>query len=205
MPPPASLPWTGPHTPPRGSEPPGGCRLTTGAEPGIALLDEPGSALLPVGPKDGSVKPFAPGLRGRRTDEEAATARRGQPGRVELGGEYRNVRRRQTGGAFRPGRLFLCRLIDNVDPYERAGAAIAGISLRTAASRRSRSRLIQDGGLNQTPKTEEDRVLRPVSAGAFARPRTGTGPTQNGGRSPTTGNGRAPGTVPRSAEAGPAK
>lgn len=128
MPPPSSLPWTGPHTPPRGSEPPGGCRLTTGAEPGIALLDEPGSALLPVGPKDGSVKPFSPGLRGRRTDEEAATARLGQPGIVELGGEHRNVRRRQTGGAFRPGRLFLCRLIDNVDPYERAGAAIAGIS-----------------------------------------------------------------------------
>ena len=51
MPPPSSLPWTGPRTPPRGSEPPGGCRLTTGAEPGIASLDEPGSALFACRPK----------------------------------------------------------------------------------------------------------------------------------------------------------
>lgn len=206
MPPPSSLPWTGPRTPPRGSEPPGGCRLTTGAEPGIALLDEPGSALFACRPKGRFRQTVRPGA----TRETAGRMKRlPRPGLASL--EWSSLAadtgtfRRQTGGAFRPGRLFLCRLIDNVDPYERAGAAIAGISLRTAASRRAHSRLIQDGILNQTPKTEEDRVLRPVSAEAFARPRIGTCPTQNGGRSPTTGNGRAPDTVPRSTEACPSK
>ena len=112
---------------------------------------------------------------------------------VELGGGHRNVRRRQTGGAFRPGRLFLCRLTDDVDPYERAGAAIAGISLRAAASRRAHSRLIQDGVLNQTPKPKKtgscDRFQQKPSqdrGSGRARRKTADAP-----RRPETGERRA--------------
>ncbi len=125
MPPPSSLPWTGPRTPPRGSEPPGGCRLTTGAEPGIALLDEPGSALFACRPKGR----FRQTVRPRATRETASRMKRlPRPGLASL--EWSSLAA-DTGtfgadrpeGHFRPRRLFLCRLTDNVDPYERAGAA----------------------------------------------------------------------------------
>ena len=96
-----------------------------------------------------------------RPDEEAAAARLGQPGMVELGGKHRNVRRRQTGGAFRPGRLFLCRLIDNVDPYERTGAAIAPCGGKQARP--------QSPHPGRRPQPNPENRRRPGPATGFSR------------------------------------